>query len=375
MLMLRLLLYLFCFLLIGCTPKEETLKPLLVDTAAWKIADVSNQAVVLWQRAEPRERLTYFTGAANGGLIATDQAVIFLSAEGSDQSHSWLLGLDLLSGHESWRFSGQVFEYPKNMLTGFGYIRGVGDGYVFTSFDVVTKIDNTGQFIWRQDAFPSHQISQLFYGGREVLYIPTNSTIYQLDTARGRIQEKMPTKNLLGFFGDRIAIIEQIAPEASILQSNAPVASLKILDRQTNQLLSTIPAEQLITDNLILSGLMNFPILELSQNVLIAYDSPIAVNSTSAYNIVSGRRLWTLDRQMDGLPIILNHRLVMFSNSALELYDLETGQLVRCIPMERYENGVLDTSPVLSVWLAGYKDMIVVNFRSTREIVAVKMKA
>ncbi len=67
--------------------------------------------------------------------------------------------------------------------------------------------------------------------------------------------------------------------------------------------------------------------------------------------------------------------MIGYTSEGLEIYDLQTGEILDQIVMSRTANGAIDVNLPTSVWLTGYGNRVIINFRDVYELVVLRLNS
>ncbi|MEP7286734.1 MAG: PQQ-binding-like beta-propeller repeat protein [Chloroflexota bacterium] len=329
--------------------------PVAEKSSVWSIDSSNVSAQILWQREERKPRTTISVGSENSGVAASQTHFMFWQ-DGADSPSCTpqLYAFSASTGDEQWRFA-------RDQFITFHQVVSLTDGYALVVDQSVIKLDFEGRKIWENNGFPSRS-TQMLYEADRILYLPSNDKVYKLSSQTGKITEVIPIKYPIAYF-DKYAVVANDEGSSlkviSLAESGRTISTLGLFD--------VAPLQQALP--------MLWPTTDRYKNTLIFYYNVYSPAPThiDAYDLNTGKLVWRSTSDFYGLPIRVDDKLILYNSHGLQILDALNGQQLGWIKLSRTVNGVVDTIPQTHIWLAGYGNMIFINYRDTWDIVAIKL--
>jgi hypothetical protein len=358
-------------------PVSDT-EPVFKDTSNWYIDDVSESGTtrIIWQKSleKSRREVEVFWGAPNSGVTASDiQLVYFLDNSEQENQLNLLISLSLDDGQELWTFSGQRDSFPAvDYLAGFSIVEPAPNGFVFISIDsFLYSLDQDGKLLWENESLPSREARSISIVDGKI-YVPARSKLHQLSATDGHSISVIDINNLLVFLDDYVVTI---SGEVNQVDLGKPIIRMEEFARQNNKItLSEFETGKSLFELTLAhpygiadAYFNHVPFVDRVSDRLLVYDSAYQPSRIDAYKIPDGNLLWTIQKSFLTTPIIVDDYLITYSD-ALEIYDASNGILIERISLSRVDNQKPE-----SVWITGHNDIVVINYRDTWELVALKI--
>jgi len=174
---------------------------LLVDVDTWQITEASLTADIKWQKAETTSRPIVHLGSPNTGIVATDDTVLYWQIDGplACDNSPIVAAFETSTGQEQWRYR------PADGITTEMFA--VQDGFILLNVSSITKVDEAGLELWKQDArqtVPFREFRTMFEVGNS-LYFPTQfGTMYEISNSTGELLSVIDANNVIAFWGDYV---------------------------------------------------------------------------------------------------------------------------------------------------------------------------
>jgi hypothetical protein len=341
-------------------------------SATWRIAEGSANARILWQRVAETPFLArfYASYAPNSGFAASNQTFVLLW-EDLCGSETELIAYDIKTGQEVWRLPPppDVINYAALLAPSyasvFRSVTPLSDGYALVSVDHwLFRFNTIGELMWANSQLPSRSVRRI-YGSENYLYIPaltTNPEGYIIDLQNGHLAETVDIPNLLAFYDD-VAIV-----------GDPCQCSISVFNWSTQEVLASIqvPNPELVSSALSAPSLQ---LLSRFEDVLLLYNDFYRPTHIQAYDVRTGQFLWELSKPLETFPVESNHRLIAFTASSVEIYDLRTGVFLSRVTLTDGGSVQAEVPVENRVWLAAQQDIVLINFRSQGDMVALEIPA
>jgi outer membrane protein assembly factor BamB len=323
----------------------------LIDSDAWQISSPNLPVRILWQKTQDRPTLEWFNGYPNSGLsMLSDQFVFYWQYWENTPSNILptcseyeIASLDLVTGNLKWRYPlSSLYTHPYNS------IHALSDGILIILDSILIKLNPQGEYVWDNEGFPSRSIYTVYE--YEDLFLPAVGKFYVVSSVTGQLLRQ-------------VEIINPI----SVLNGNM-VSALDEHHVRVQSLNGQNDFEFYISDPAPLRSSLFVPITDAYNETLVIYDQYGETNSIEAYSINDGELVWSLEENFDSLPILSDNYLLIYDDLALKILDIESGEQVGSVnfthnsnqlPLENYR-----------VWMAAYRNIVVINFRDTWDFVA-----
>jgi outer membrane protein assembly factor BamB len=322
-------------------------------SSGWRIVGSSITAQIAWQKAEGKPRTDWVVWGHNSGLTASSKHLVYFLEPDPKLGFAGkyeLVAYEVSTGREEWRF--EVDRLFRRVVS-------IDGGYALVMDTTVIKFGYDRKILWKNNTLPSRSIGTLIESGKD-LFIPSYSLVYQLSPQTGQVTKTVPVEDVIAFWGDYALV-------------SADENQLRILDlanggRETGtlKLFDPLPMRWAL-QNL-------WPFTARHKTILLVYYSIYQKPSRiEAYRLDTGKALWASDKPFLDHPALVNDKLILYGPDGLEIYDIGTGKQFGSIRLVRVVDGIPDVTPLKHVWLAGYGDMVFINYRDTWEIVALKI--
>lgn len=338
----------------------------LLHSSRWQLGENVSGARIIWQLTEDRQRATSFPGRPNSGLTVSENQVFYRreASHTSCDSASGILLIDILTGEIIHKLPTPPSRFGYSLFLGSSYaevfrsVKAVPGGYVFISGDhFVFKFDYNGELLWWNNSFPSRSLQSIFTG-RDSMYLPTRSTVYAL-TETGAITNSFDFENVIGFFDD-IALIGD-------LQSS----KIRVIDWKRNEekyVITPVDATMLSTA---VQSMVN--ITDRSGNILLVYNSPFYPTHIDAYELLTGKLAWSLDKELLGVPTIIDERLFVMGSEGLSIYNITDGSLLQQISLNRSDGISNNPNSTRYFWLSGINNIVIMYYLETWDLIALEL--
>lgn len=330
---------------------------------AWTLRASNSGTQILWQKALEKPDELSLSRLPNSGIVAANNQLVF--QQGSSISECGdlpsIISFDLMTGNRLWELSSANtpnFHYT-SYASVFRSIAAREKNYVFISGDnFVFDVASDGQINWVNNVLPSRSLHSI-YNTPSAIFLPSYSSVYALSPDTGYISGTIELPDVLGFYGD-FAITADVDHH-----------QLKVLNWPSSQEQFSVKLPPSFDLSVALTNL--WPFVDVVGDTLLVYDSYFTPSRIQAYDMKSGEVLWTLEKPLKGFPAFSNDLMFVYDAGGLEIYDLRTGHLNSSVSLIRKVGDNLSASQPTRVWLAAYGNIVVINFRDTGELVAVRI--
>ncbi len=328
---------------------------LMVDVDTWQITEASLTADIKWQKVEPTSRPIVHLGSPNTGILATDDSVLYWQIDGTLECDNSpiVAAFETSTGQEQWRYR------PNDGIT--TEIFTVHDGFILLNVSSITKLDEAGLELWKQDArqtVPFREFKTMFEVGNS-LYFPTQfGEIYEISNSTGELLHVIKSDNVIAFWGD-YALVEIDNNQLELQQWNGTITPVYTL---------SFPNE--IFNNVELNPI--FPFARRYGDILFLFFDSTRVE---AHDFLTGDLLWSIEEPIHSVPAFVGDFLAVFRlNDSIEIRELPTGDVIGQIQISHNVEGSTSTdSDRYSIWIAGNSDNLFVRHLDTLELIAIEL--
>lgn len=332
------------------------------DTAAllttgenWQIVGSGLPAQILWQTSEPRPLRTGFSGLPQSDLATYGDQLLYRwdyaeNATSQTCENDYLISYDLKSGVENWRF-------PYSLNEGFKNIQPVNDGITLVYDQALVKLDAQGNEVWRNESFPSRSIGNVYENNN--LYLPSYRKVFEVSNQSGEIVREIAADGVIAYFGNYV------------FSSNAP-HMLEVYDAIDQSTFMVPIGDQTSID---MSTGFFYPFVAVRGDTLFVIDQYGDTRGVEGYSISTGQPLWNINQVVDTSPVITDDYLYIYAQQSLLVFDIDTGEQIGVVELERSSSSEGASLTNYHVWLAAHDNFVAVKFLDTWELVVIELQS
>jgi hypothetical protein len=187
----------------------------------------------------------------------------------------------------------------------------------------------------------------------------SRSVVYVLSAQTGEYLNTLSIPNVVAHYGGFYLTGDAKLQKIFGFESGYPTTPLFTIQA---------PNGQIITD----AQSLLYPFTDFTQNGFFVYNDTLKPDQVLAYDTL-GNKQWQINEKLLTFPVLLVHHVVVYSIDGLKIYNYNTGKLEYTIRLKRNSPNNETVDEPNSVWIAVYKNIVVLYFRKFWDMVALQV--